>query len=118
MVILCPVGYINNVNLQNYVDWKTQQGIAVSVVSVGSGGNVANTTTAIKNYMQNLWNNATPQNPAPTYLLIIGDESGTNSIVTNIGTTNNTSHATDLHYVRLSGGDFMPEMYHGRFSVS
>jgi len=118
MVILCPVGYINNVNLQNYVTWKTEQGFAVSVVSVGSGGNVANTTTAIKNYMQNLWNNATPQNPAPTYLLIIGDESGTNSIVTNIGTTNNTSHATDLHYVRLSGGDFMPEMYHGRFSVS
>ncbi|MGI6198171.1 MAG: C25 family cysteine peptidase, partial [Candidatus Cloacimonadaceae bacterium] len=116
MVILCPVGYTNNASLQNYVDWKTQQGIAVSVVSVGNGGNVANTTTAIKNYMQNLWNNATSQNPAPTYLLIIGDESGTNSIVSNAGATG--SHVTDLTYVRLSGSDYMPEMYYGRFSVS
>ncbi len=121
MVILCPVGYTNNASLQNYVDWKTQQGIAVSVVSVGNGGNVANTTTAIKNYMQNLWNSATPQNPAPTYLLIIGDESGTISIVSNPGgtcTTQTSDHITDLTYVRLNGNDYLPEMYHGRFSVS
>ena len=121
MVILCPVGYTNNTSLQNYVDWKTQQGFAVSVVSVGSGGNVANSTTAIKNYMQGLWNNATAQNPAPTYLIIIGDESGTISIVSNPGgtcTTQTGDHITDLTYVRLSGNDYLPEMYHGRFSVS
>ncbi len=121
MVILCPVGYTNNTSLQDYVTWKTQQGFAVSVVSVGNGGNVANTTTSIKNYMQNLWNNATPQNPAPTYLIIIGDESGTNSIVSNPGgtcTTQTGDHITDLTYVRLSGNDYLPEMYHGRFSVS
>ena len=110
MVILCPVGYTNNTSLQDYVTWKTQQGFAVSVVSVGNGGNVANTTTSIKNYMQNLWNNATPQNPAPTYLIIIGDESGTNSIVSNPGgtcTTQTGDHITDLTYVRLSGNDYL-----------
>ena len=114
MVILCPVGYTNNI--QSYVDWKTQQGFAVSVVTVGSGGTVANNSTAIKNYMQNLWNSATVQDPAPTYLIIIGDESGS------IAITSNTAQAsgiiTDLTYVRLSGSDYMPEMYHGRFSVS
>ncbi len=116
MVILCPVGYTNNASLQNYVEWKTQQGFAVSVASVGSGGDMANTTTAIKNYMQNLWNNATAQNPAPTYLIIIGDESGSIAVTTNSAEA--SGYVTDLTYVRLNGSDYLPEMYHGRFSVS
>ena len=119
MVILCPVGYTNNI--QSYVDWKTQQGFAVSVVTVGSGGTVANNSTAIKNYMQNLWNNATSQDPAPTYLIIVGDESGSIAVASNQGETGSFwtgQHITDLTYVRLSGGDYMPEMYYGRFSVS
>ena len=114
MVILCPVGYTSNI--QSYVDWKTQQGFVVNVATVGSGGTVANTTTAIKNYMQSLWDAATADDPAPTYLLIIGDESGTITVATNTGATG--SHVTDLNYVRLNGTDYMPEMYHGRFSVS
>ncbi len=114
MVILCPVGYTSNI--QSYVDWKTQQGFVVNVATVGSGGTVANTTTAIKNYMQGLWDAATANDPAPTYLLIIGDESGTITVATNSGATG--SHVTDLNYVRLNGTDYMPEMYHGRFSVS
>jgi hypothetical protein len=114
MVILCPVGYTSNI--QSYVDWKTQQGFAVIVATVGSGGTVANNTTAIKNYMQGLWDAATADDPAPTYLLIIGDESGTITVATNSGAT--SSHVTDLTYVRLNGSDYMPEMYHGRFSVS
>ena len=114
MVILCPVGYTSNI--QSYVDWKTQQGFAVSVVTVGSGGTVANNSTAIKNYMQNLWNSATSQDPAPTYLIIIGDESGTIAVASN--TAEVSGIITDLTYVRLSGSDYMPEMYHGRFSVS
>jgi hypothetical protein len=114
MVILCPTAYTSNI--QSYVDWKTQQGFAVNVVAVGSDAMVANTATAIKSYMQNLWNSATTQNPAPTYLLIIGDESGTITVATNTGATD--SHVTDMTYVRLNGSDYLPEMYHGRFSVS
>ncbi len=114
MVILCPTAYTSNI--QSYVDWKTEQGFIVNVVTVGSGAMVANTAAAIKTYMQNLWNSATTANPAPTYLLIIGDESGTITVATNTGATE--SHVTDLTYVRLNGTDYMPEMYHGRFSVS
>ncbi|MCB5266268.1 MAG: C25 family cysteine peptidase, partial [Candidatus Cloacimonetes bacterium] len=114
MVILCPAAYTSNI--QSYVDWKTEQGFAVNVVTVGTGGMVANTAAAIKSYMQNLWNSATTENPAPTYLLIIGDESGTITVATNTGATD--SHVTDMTYVRLNGTDYMPEMYHGRFSVS
>ncbi|MDY0325100.1 MAG: C25 family cysteine peptidase [Candidatus Cloacimonadaceae bacterium] len=114
MVILCPAAYTSNI--QSYVDWKTEQGFAVNVVTVGTGAMVANTAAAIKSYMQNLWNSATTENPAPTYLLIIGDESGTITVATNTGATD--SHVTDMSYVRLNGSDYLPEMYHGRFSVS
>ncbi|HOV17075.1 MAG TPA: C25 family cysteine peptidase [Candidatus Cloacimonadota bacterium] len=115
ILILCPVGYTSNI--QTYVDWKIQQGYNVVVASVGTGGTItSNTTSAIISYMQSVWSAATAQNPAPTYLLIIGDQSGTISIVTNTGVTG--SHPTDLNYVKLQGSDYVPEMYFGRFSVS
>ncbi|MDX9950448.1 MAG: C25 family cysteine peptidase, partial [Candidatus Syntrophosphaera sp.] len=116
MVILCPVGYTSHI--QSFVDWKTQQGIAVTVATVGTGGTMANTSTAIKSYMQSVWNAATSSDPAPTYLLIIGDESGTIQVKPNSSTVSPSGHITDQFYVRLNGTDYLPEMYHGRFSVS
>ncbi|NLW18904.1 MAG: hypothetical protein GXY81_04360 [Candidatus Cloacimonetes bacterium] len=113
-VILCPPAQATQ--MQEFVDWKTQQGYHVILTTVGTGGTVANTTTAIKAYMQGLWDNATESDPAPTYLLIVGDESGSIAIATNTGATD--SHVTDLTYVRLNGTDYLPDMYWGRFSVS
>jgi len=116
ILILCPANYVTT--LQPYVTWKTQQGYTVNVVTVGTGGTVANTTTAIKTYMTSVWSAATTENPAPTYLLIIGDTStsGDNVIANNCDT--DSSRVTDLTYVRLDGTDYLPEMYYGRFSVS
>lgn len=62
--------------------------------------------------MQSLWN-AAAENPAPSYLLLVGDVA---QVPTNSGIT--SSHPTDLHYVRLQGTDYMPEMYFGRFSTT
>ncbi len=118
-LILCPPNYTDE--LQPFVDWKIQQGYAVTVTTVGTGGTIANTTTAIKNYMSSVWSAATAQNPAPTYLLIIGDTStsGDNVIAMPAQVTSpSSSHITDNYYVRLSGTDFVPEMYYGRFSVA
>ena len=81
----------------------------------------ANTTTAIKNYMTSVWSAATSENPAPTYLLIVGDTStsGNNVIAMPAQVSSPSSdHVTDNYYVRLSGTDYVPEMYYGRFSVS
>ncbi|MBM4400102.1 MAG: gingipain R, partial [Candidatus Cloacimonetes bacterium] len=115
MLILCPPAYTTA--LQTFVDWKIQQGFNVIVTTVGTGGTVANTTTAINTYMAGVWSAATPENPAPTYLLIVGDTSTSgNNIIANTGAAG--SHVTDLTYVRLEGGDYIPEMYYGRFSVS
>jgi len=116
MLILCPPNYIST--LQPFVDWKKQQGYNVIVTTVGTGAAVANTTTAIKSYIQGLWDSSTAQDPAPTYLLIVGDTSTSgDNIIANTGESS-TAHVTDLSYVRLNGTDYLPEMYYGRFSVS
>ena len=116
IVILCPPNYTDE--MQNFVNWKTIQGYKVIVTTVGTGGTVANTTTAIKTYMQTLWNNATASDPAPTYLLIVGDTSTSgDNIIANTGSTD-SDHITDLNYVRLNGTDYLPELYFGRFSVA
>ncbi len=115
MLILCPPAYTST--LQPFVDWKIQQGYNVVVTTVGTGGTVANTTAAINTYMAGVWSAATAQDPAPTYLLIVGDTSTSgNNIIANTGSAG--SHVTDLNYVRLQGTDYLPEMYYGRFSVS
>lgn len=114
MLILCPASYTSYI--QPFVDWKNQQGIQTSVTTVGTGGTVTNSAASIKTYLQNLWNNATAGNPMPTYLLIVGDVSGTIGIVTNTGGTG--THPTDLTYARLNGTDYLPELYYGRFSVA
>lgn len=115
MLILCPPAYVGT--MQTYVDWKRKQGYIVNLVTVGSGATVANNVSAIQSYMQGLWNSATTGNPAPTYLIIVGDHGTSgNNITAATGVTG--SHITDFSYVRLNGSDYLPEMYHGRFSVS
>lgn len=115
MLILCPPNYVTT--MQPYVDWKKQQGYTVVLTTVGTGGTVANTTSAINTYMASVWAAATTANPAPTYLLIVGDTSTSgDNIIANTGASG--SHVTDLTYVRLQGTDYLPEMYYGRFSVS
>ncbi len=116
MVILTPANYVST--LQPFVDWKKQQGFDVIVTTVGTGGTISNSTTAIKTYLQGLWDNATAGNPAPTFLLIVGDTSTSgDNIIANTGEAS-SAHVTDLTYVRLNGTDYIPEMYFGRFSVS
>ncbi|MDD4309977.1 MAG: C25 family cysteine peptidase, partial [Candidatus Cloacimonetes bacterium] len=115
ILILCPPNYTDE--MATYVDWKKQQGYSVIVTTVGTGGTVANTTAAINTYMAGVWSAATVENPAPTYLLIVGDTSTTgDNVIANTGASG--SHVTDLTYVRLQGTDYLPEMYYGRFSVS
>ncbi|MCB5267672.1 MAG: C25 family cysteine peptidase [Candidatus Cloacimonetes bacterium] len=107
-VIITPQSFIPA--LQPFIDWKTREGYNVNVTTIES---IGNSTSSIKSFMQNLWNSATPQNPAPSYLLIVGDVA---QVAANSGSTG--SHPTDLNYVRLEGTDYMPEMYFGRFSAT
>ncbi|MCX6601599.1 MAG: C25 family cysteine peptidase [bacterium] len=113
-----PIKYVIVANpmftaqLQPFIAWKKQKGFNVIVAYKGDAG-VGSTATTIKNYLQTLYNAGTPQDPAPSFVLFVGD---TAQIPTWSGGTD--THFTDLNYVRLAGGDYLPEIYFGRFSAN
>ncbi|MDD4395413.1 MAG: C25 family cysteine peptidase, partial [Bacteroidales bacterium] len=101
---------IFNGQLDNFANWKRRKGFLVDIAYTGT---IGTTTTAIKSYLQGLYDNATPQNPAPTYVLLVGDQA---QIPTYSGQTTN-SHITDLYYFTWTSGDDIPDCYYGRFSA-
>lgn len=97
--------------LQPFIELKTRQGYKVTV---GYTDVIGTTTTEIKSYITNLYNNGTVQNPAPTYLLLVGDIA---QVPTFSGTTG--SHPTDIYYGTMNGSnDIIPDMYIGRMSAT
>ena len=96
--------------LQPFVDWKTRMGFEVIEAYTDDPG-VGTTTYQIKTYLQSLYDNATPDDPAPTYVLFVGDIA---QVPTWTGQA--AGHVTDLYYVEYTG-DYFPEMYYGRFSA-
>lgn len=107
-LIITPASFVNA--LQPFVNWKIKEGYNVITATTDQTGTTA---SAIKTYLQNMWNSATTTNPAPSYLLIVGDVA---QVPSNNGVTG--SHVTDLTYVRLQGTDYVPEMYFSRFSAT
>lgn len=99
--------------LQPFVEWKTKKGFNV-VEAYTNNPAVGNTTTSIKSYLEGLYNAATPGDPAPSYVLFVGD---VDQIPAFTGTTG--SHVSDLYYCEYDGGgDYFPEVYYGRFSAN
>ncbi|MBU0489264.1 MAG: PKD domain-containing protein [Bacteroidetes bacterium] len=104
-IIVAPRSF--EATLQPYINWKTKKGFKVIE---GYTDVVGTSTTAIKSWLQNLYNT---ESPKPTYVLFVGDVA---QIPAYTGTTG--SHPTDLYYCTYSGGsDFIPELYFGRFSA-
>ena len=100
--------------LQPFIKWKNQMGIK-TILALTNDPNVGDTTTSIHNYLANLYNNATPSDPAPTFVLFVGD---IDQIPAFYSTAGYTSKHTDLYYCTMDGnGDFYPEMYYGRWSA-
>ena len=98
--------------LDNFVQWKRRKGYLTDIVYTDSSA-VGTTTTSISSYIQSQYTNATPSNPAPTFLLIVGDHE---QIPAFTGTTA-TDHITDLYYISWTSGDNIPDCYCGRFSA-
>ena len=98
-------------HLEPLIQWKRRKGFLVDVVYTDNAA-VGSTTTSIAAYIKSQYTNATATNPAPTYLLLVGDVA---QIPAFSGTTNN--HYTDLYYTTWSNGDSVPDCYHGRFSA-
>lgn len=96
--------------LQPFIQWKTRKGFNV-IEAYTNDAAVGSTTTSIQNYLEGLYNAGTPSDPAPTFVLLVGDVA---QVPTFNGVT--SSHKTDLYYVEYTG-DYFPEVYIGRFSA-
>ncbi len=95
--------------LQPLIDWKTRKGFTV-VQAYTNQPNVGNTTSSIKSYLQGLYNAGTPEDPAPTFVLFVGD-------VAQIPAFSQGGHVSDLYYCEYTN-DHIPEMFYGRFSAT
>ncbi|MEA1973374.1 MAG: C25 family cysteine peptidase, partial [Candidatus Cloacimonadota bacterium] len=96
--------------LQPFIEWKKQKGFDVVV---GYTDDIGGSTSSIQTYIEDLYNAGTETDPAPSYVLFVGD---VQQIPAFNGQTQN-GHVTDLHYCEFSG-DWMPEIYYGRFSAT
>ncbi len=111
-LIIANSMFANNESLNQFINWKKRLGYIVEVAYT-SDPNVGTTTTSIKNYILTHYNNATAENPAPTFLLLIGDVAQLPPYSCN---TQN-SHVSDLYYATWTDGDNIPDCYYGRFSA-
>jgi len=97
--------------LQPFIAWKRRKGFIVTEVYKGDPG-VGTTAIAMKGYLDSLYHAATPSEPAPSFLLIVGD---TPQIPAFSGTS--APHPTDFYYAEYTG-DMYPEVLYGRFSAT
>ena len=95
--------------LAPFITWKTLKGFTVDIAYTDD---IGTTTTDIKSYIEALYTAGTVEDPAPTYLLLVGD-------VAQVPTFSGSGHKTDMYYCEFDGGgDYIPEMYFGRFSAT
>lgn len=95
--------------LQPYIQWKTRKGFHV-IEAYTNDPLVGNTNNSIKNYLQNLYEGGTPEDPSPSFVLFVGD-------VAQIPAYQCSGHVSDLYYCEYTD-DYFPEMYYGRFSAT
>ena len=96
--------------LEQFIAWKKRKGFLVEI-GYTDEENVGATTASIAAFIKSHYVNATPENPAPTYVLLVGD---VQQIPTFRGKTD--PHPTDLYYFTWEGG-YIPCCYYGRFSA-
>lgn len=95
--------------LQEFIAWKKIKGFHVIV---GYTDVIGTTTTTIKTYLQNLYENPTAGVYPPSFVLFVGDVQQVPTFTSSVTAT----HVTDLRYCEYTN-DNIPEVYYGRFSA-
>ncbi|MCQ2286022.1 MAG: C25 family cysteine peptidase [Bacteroidales bacterium] len=102
-------------HLDNFIAWKKRKGFLVEVAYTDDP-NVGTTYASIKTYIKSLYTNATPDNPAPTFVLLVGDIAQIPTETIDNGYWSE-SHPTDMRYFDWTGDD-IPDCFYGRFSAT
>ena len=98
--------------LQPFIAWKTKKGFNVVTAYTDE---IGRTDAAVRTYLQGLYEAATAENPAPSYVLYVGD---TTQISVRKTSISGESHYTDVYKVCFDGSsDYIPDMFYGRFSA-
>ncbi len=93
--------------LDDYIIWKEQKGLKVTVVNVST---IGNDTTAIKQYITNYYS----ANPALTWVMLVGDAQ---KIVYPHATYDAGEHPNDNSYGRLTGNDQFSDLFVSRITA-
>lgn len=123
--IQSPLGYmivadsIYRDTLQPFIRWKKELGYEV-FEAYTSSLLVGKTSSSIHNYLQSIYDAATPENPAPTYLLLVGDDTQIPGIMSRLPfkpLVYPSNHPSDMYYGEFTG-DMLPDMFVGRLSAN
>lgn len=97
--------------LGEFIEWKTRKGFDVIELYRGMEG-VGETPSEMRTALAEIYHSAAPDDPAPVFLLIVGDHD-------QIPAFEASGHVTDLYYAEYDGdGDFFPDLFYGRFSAN
>jgi len=111
MVIITDTAFRKQ--LQPFLEWKLQKGFNLNVLYKGTG-NVGSSYLQLKDTLTKIYNASSADNPAPEYLMIIGDTKR----IPYYG-QGGTGNVTDMYYGEFTGnGDYIPDMYVGRLPVA
>ncbi len=110
-VIVAPDSF--QTALKEFIGWKREKGF--QVIEIYTGKDVSNNTESIKEMLAKFYSEATPANPAPAYLALIGDMPLIPSFYVPAGTYHPdlNAHYTDLFYAEYTG-DTYPDLFYGR----
>lgn len=98
--------------LQPFIAWKTKKGFKVVTAYTDE---IGRTDAAVRTYLQGLYEAGTANDPAPSYVLYVGDTAQISVCKTSIS---GESHYTDVYKVCFDGNsDYIPDMFYGRFSA-
>lgn len=96
-------------SLQPFIEWKTEQGFYITEAYTDEIGTSA---SDIQTYIHDQYNAGTVEDPAPTFLIVVGDP----GMLPASATGSSSGVVTDLYYASVDG-DYFPEMYYGRLSA-
>jgi len=115
ILYICGGSAESNSDFQSLVDWRKQRGYSVYTASLGETGS---STTSIKNYISNAFNNF---DPPPEYVALVGDVDGSYAVPTYYNGFGHNSYGNECEgdhpYSQLIGTDLIPEVLIGRISI-
>jgi hypothetical protein len=113
MLIVANAMFRNH--LDDFVAWKQRKGFLTDIVYTDDPA-VGSDTTSIAAYIKGQYTNATTANPAPTYVLLVGDVAQLPPFSAH-NSSPDSDHITDLYYSTWTAGDHLPDCHYGRFSA-